>query len=265
MHGASSVLPSQSSSIPFSHASGPGIGVLVTQTTSPASQRVVPGAHGALRSLVPNIATTRSLLEVGCGSGFLSLYAMEALARAGSSLEEIHLIDIEPQALTCGMAAIEKTAGRTVVTASLGRRGEALRVRGRYDLVLMNPPYIRRPPELTFARYKDNPWEGVALIRELADRAPEILTPGGSLILVVSSLCDDLAMPWLSQSLEVETLAELDVPLKVYAVVSRLTHKSREWMEFLRATEGLAVHDPPRDGYDAWQTIRVLRCRPRPA
>jgi methylase of polypeptide subunit release factors len=215
----------------------------------------------ALRALLPELAAARSLLEIGSGSGFIALYGMHAIDRAGRALDEVHIVDIEPQAIECGMTALEERAGRTLVTASLGRRGEALRVRGRYDLVLMNPPYIRRPDELSEALYEGNPWEGVALIRELCDRGPDILTPGGSIMMVISSLCDDLVMPWLEARYRVERLLELEVPLKVYAVTSGLTAKSRAWMEFLESVEGLRRCDPPRDGYDLWQRLTIVRCR----
>jgi methylase of polypeptide subunit release factors len=217
----------------------------------------------AVKELLPTLDAPRAGLEIGCGSGYLSLYLMEALARAGRPLEELHVVDIDPLAVQCAMSALERSAASTVVSGSLGRRGESLRVRGRYDVVLMNPPYIRRPPELSSARFRDNPWEGVALIRELAERGPEFLTPGGSLIIVVSSLCDDLVMPWLDTSYRVTELAAMEVPLKVYAVTSELTQKSRAWMAFLAESEGFGRDGSTRDGYDAWQKLRVLRCQVR--
>ncbi len=218
------------------------------------------------KALAPVLDETRengSVLEVGCGSGFIALYAMQSLRRRGKAPSEAHLIDIEPQALQVAMGALESVAGSTLVTTSLGRRGDALRVRGRYDLVMMNPPYIRRPADLADPAFKDNPWEGVALLRELASEGASLLNPGGSLVLVMSSLCDGLARPWFDASWEVETLATLDVPLKVYAVTSGLTAKSRAWMEYLRDVEGLVVHDPPLRGYTTWQRLEILRCRPR--
>ncbi len=217
----------------------------------------------ALAELLPTISPVRSLLEVGCGSGFIALHAMRTLQRLGAGPAEVHVVDIEPQALQVAMGALEPAAGSTLVTASLGRREDALRVRGRYDLILMNPPYIRRPAALARGRFKDNPWEGVSLLRELAEEGASLLTPGGSLVVVMSSLCDGIARPWLDAKWRVETLATLDVPLKVYAVTSGLTRKSREWLGFLRSEEGLALHDPPRDGYAAWQRLEILRCRPR--
>lgn len=217
----------------------------------------------ALGPVLDETPADASSLEVGCGSGFIALYAMEALRRRGRPLAEAHLIDIEPQALQVAMGALESVAGSTLVTTSLGRRGDALRVRGRYDLVMMNPPYIRRPADLADPAFKDNPWEGVALLRELASEGASLLTPGGSLVLVMSSLCDALARPWFDASWRVETLAALDVPLKVYAVTSGLTKKSRAWIEYLKEVEGLVVHDPPLRGYATWQRLEILRCRVR--
>ena len=217
----------------------------------------------AVRALLPSLSRVRAGLEIGCGSGYLSLHLMESLAGGVTPLDEMHVIDIDPLAVQCAMKALEERSGGTVVSGSLGRRGEALRVRGRYDLVLMNPPYIRRPLEVDPGRVRDNPWEGVELIREVAERGAAFLAPGGSFVIVVSSLCDELVMPWLEAAFEVTELAAMEVPLKVYAVTSELTAKSRAWMEFLARAEGLQRYDPPRGGYDLWQRLRVLRCQAR--
>jgi methylase of polypeptide subunit release factors len=217
----------------------------------------------ALGPLLDGMAPGASLLEVGCGSGFIALYAMEALRRRGAPASEVHVVDIEPQALQVALGGLERAAGSTLVSASLGRRGDALRVRGRYDLVMMNPPYIRRPADLADGAHKDNPWEGVGLLRELAEEGAAHLAPGGSLVLVMSSLCDAVARPWFDAKWSVETLATLEVPLKVYAVTSGLTGKSRRWLRYLEEAEGLVAHDPPLRGYATWQRLDILRCTPR--
>ena len=77
----------------------------------------------ALAELLPTISPVRSLLEVGCGSGFIALHAMRTLQRLGAGPAEVHVVDIEPQALQVAMGALEPAAGSTLVPASLSWPG----------------------------------------------------------------------------------------------------------------------------------------------
>ena len=164
-------------------------------------------------------------------------------------------------------ASSRRSRRRRSVLSALPARGEYPRPRRRSTGLRRSgsPPKRaeKRPADLADGAHKDNPWEGVGLLRELAEEGAAHVAPGGSLVLVMSSLCDAVARPWFDAKWAVEALATLEVPLKVYAVTSGLTGKSRRWLRYLEEAEGLVVHDPPRRGYATWQRLDILRCTPR--
>ncbi|MGA4544160.1 HemK2/MTQ2 family protein methyltransferase [Uniformispora flossi] len=130
--------------------------------------------------------TARSVLDVCTGTGAVAMAAADA---AGAS---------------CRVTAVDATR-RAVWAArwnSLRRhRGVAVR-RGnlfapvdghRYDVVLANPPYVPAPeadlPRHGPGRSWDAGRDGRLLLDRLCRAAPRVLTPGGSLLVVHSSLC----------------------------------------------------------------------------
>ena len=67
----------------------------------------------------------------------------------------------------------------------------------RFDLILANPPYVPGPTTRCRARGPRRAWEGGGDGRLLLDRlcaeAPAHLNPGGTLLLVQSSVCGERA------------------------------------------------------------------------
>lgn len=115
------------------------------------------------------------MLEVGCGSGLISL---ELSLRVTSLLAT----DINPHAVRATKAkAIE------VVRADLFRG-----IEGKFDLIIFNPPYLP-----TDTKERNSQWINYALDggengRETIDRflksLPDHLRPGGCALLLISSL-----------------------------------------------------------------------------
>lgn len=114
------------------------------------------------------------VLEVGTGSG---LVAAE-IARITSVLAT----DISPHAAFCA-----RKAGAEVVRADLFAG-----IRGPFDLVLFNPPYLPTRPEeriddwLEYAL--DGGENGRMVIERFARQVGDILAPGGRILLLISSL-----------------------------------------------------------------------------
>jgi release factor glutamine methyltransferase len=123
------------------------------------------------------------VLDVGCGTGALSVAAASVKPRA------ITAVDVSRRAV---MAARLNTLVRGVPARVLC--GDAFeRVAGRtFDLVLANPPYV--PGVADRPRGRHRAWDAGVDGREFLDRlcanVPMLLTPGGTLLLVHSALSD---------------------------------------------------------------------------
>ena len=114
------------------------------------------------------------VLEVGTGSGLISLN----LAKVSSILAT----EINPHAVLC-----TRDAGIDVVRTNL-----CIGIRGPFDLVLFNPPYLPTQPEeriddwLEYAL--DGGESGRATIERFVDEVGRVLAPGGRILLLISSL-----------------------------------------------------------------------------
>jgi release factor glutamine methyltransferase len=151
----------------------------------------IPGVHrprsdtwllaGALRQ--ENVRG-RSVADLCTGSGALAIVA----AREGAA--RVVAVDVSARA---GLAV--RVNARLNGCQVHARKGDLLNVLAeeRFDLIMSNPPYV---PSLTDAlpRHRsttplDGGRDGRALLDRLCRDAPARLCPGGSLLLVHSSVC----------------------------------------------------------------------------
>jgi release factor glutamine methyltransferase len=114
------------------------------------------------------------VLEVGTGSG---LVAAE-IAR----ITRVVATDINPHAVLCaGKAGVE------VVRTDLFSG-----IRGPFDLVLFNPPYLPTQPEERMDDWLEHALDGGvsgrAVIERFARNVGDVLAPGGRILLLISSL-----------------------------------------------------------------------------
>jgi release factor glutamine methyltransferase len=114
------------------------------------------------------------VLEVGTGSGIIS--------RELTKLAGIVATDINPHAVLCA-----SRAGIEVVRTDL-----VCGLRGAFDLILFNPPYLPTQPEermddwLEYAL--DGGKNGRAVIERFALTVDDVLAPEGRILLLISSL-----------------------------------------------------------------------------
>ena len=114
------------------------------------------------------------VLEIGTGSGRIAA----ALVRD----HDVVATDINPHAAFCA-----RTAGLDVVRCDLFSG-----IRGRFDLILFNPPYLPTQPEERIDDWLEYALDGGATgrgtIARFAASVGGVLAPGGRILLLISSL-----------------------------------------------------------------------------
>lgn len=134
------------------------------------------------------LASGARVLDVFTGSGALAVAAAQEGAR------EVTAVDVSRRALLTTWV----NARRNGVRVRL-RRGDLLApVAGeRFELILANPPYVPGAsdelPRAGAARAWEAGGDGRALLDRLCAEAPAHLAPGGTLLLVQSSVCGEQA------------------------------------------------------------------------
>jgi release factor glutamine methyltransferase len=122
-----------------------------------------------------------AVLDIGCGTGVLSVLAAEVSPRS------VTAVDVSRRA---AWAARFNTAVRGLNVTVL--HGDGLSLDGSFDLVLANPPYVPGV-DVVPARGRTRAWnagaDGRAMLDRLCAVAPQLLAPGGVLLTVHSALC----------------------------------------------------------------------------
>ncbi len=127
-----------------------------------------------------------AVADVCCGSGVLAVAA--ALGGAGS----VTAVDVSRRAVLT--TRLNARLNRVAVRAIRGDLLEPL-AGEQFDLIVSNPPYVPASSDLMPARGLARAWDagrdGRALLDRICAEAPAHLRPGGRLLLVHSSVCDE--------------------------------------------------------------------------
>lgn len=129
-----------------------------------------------------HIGVGSKVLELCCGTGVLSLCA----AARGA---QVTAVDVSRRAIASTWL---NTRLRRMNVRTIHARWPHPRVRGRFDAVIANPPYVPRPPGSGDGT-PDDKWDagldGRALINVICDNVHTLLTPHGTALMVHSALC----------------------------------------------------------------------------
>lgn len=128
-----------------------------------------------LKATIAHAKSSDRVLEVGCGSGLISRHLADIV-------RSVLATDINPHAAKCAMET-----GIDAVRADLFRG-----IKGRFDLIVFNPPYLPTSPNERMPGWINYALDGGASGRETIERyLSELgshLAPGGRALLLLSSL-----------------------------------------------------------------------------
>ncbi|MDD2626260.1 MAG: HemK2/MTQ2 family protein methyltransferase [Methanomethylophilus sp.] len=138
------------------------------------------------------------VLEIGCGSGVVSLHC--ALNGA-----QVVCGDINPKAV----ALTKKNAAAVGVRLDVRETDLFSAVPERFDTIVFNLPYLPVAEEGALARAWSGGPDGLGPLPALMVQAPDHLLPHGRVVIVVSSLMDPVRTQAVLTGRPVRTLAEL--------------------------------------------------------
>jgi methylase of polypeptide subunit release factors len=163
----------------------------------PRQQEVYELLREALVDLHPKLPAQPTALDMGCGSGALSLLLARGLAERGA---EIWASDILPEALATTRLNVERFVGLGQITNGVihvSEGGDLYAPLGeqRFDLITFNPPWANAPARtrLEGARYDF----GQRTIRRFLEETPAHLKEQGHLLLFYSDNAGDEAVETL--------------------------------------------------------------------
>lgn len=149
------------------------------------------------------------VLEVGCGSGIVSVHC----AKNGC---DVTSVDINP-------IAVELTRGNFYRN---GLRGKVMEsdvyssVDGRFDTIVFNLPYLPTDDDIgLISKAWDGGPDGMGPLPELLRGSADHLLPGGRVVIVVSSLMDADALDRTLSGHTVKVLGELPQFFEVLRVL----------------------------------------------
>jgi release factor glutamine methyltransferase len=145
-----------------------------------------------LEVALKEVRTGDRVLEVGTGTGYIAAGIMEFLKinKLEYNVDSCFVVgtDINPHAVHCA-----RKKGVEVIRTSLFNG-----LRGPFDLIVFNPPYLPTKPEervedwLEYAL--DGGLDGREVLSRFAKEVGNVLAPGGRVLLLVSSLTGEEAV-----------------------------------------------------------------------
>lgn len=149
-----------------------------------------------IRSL--DVRPGERVLEVGCGSGVVSIHCTHAGA-------EVTAVDINPYAVEC----TRRNASRNGLEIDVRQSDMYCNVTGCFDTIVFNLPYLPVEEEGLLEKAWSGGGTGVEPLERLLEGAADHLEPGGRVVVVVSSLMDSVRLNSLLSHYESEIIGSL--------------------------------------------------------
>ncbi len=175
------------------------------------------------------------VVEIGCGSGFLSKFVLQK-----GKINSMLINDLNHYAIKSAEDNIKDKRAEFFVG-----NGMELIQNKKFDLMICNPPYVPRPNSID-----DNPYEGIGLLNHLVHEGQKYLNKKGIIVTNISSLCWNIVMS-KKPSMKMSILGKMKVPLKVNNILN-----NKNWLAYLRRH---GLKKKMQKGYEYWQDIVIVK------
>ncbi|MBR4685699.1 MAG: methyltransferase [Candidatus Methanomethylophilaceae archaeon] len=155
-----------------------------------------------------NMRNGERVLEIGCGSGVVSIHCAKNGCVVTSG-------DINPKAVEL----TRKNAAENGVDITVVETDVYSNIEGRFDTVLFNLPYLPVDEDGLLARSWSGGPDGLGPLPDLLSGSPDHLNPNGRIVVVISSLMDTQALWDLLDDYDVENIGELKLFFEKLAVL----------------------------------------------
>lgn len=145
-----------------------------------------------------DISKNESILEIGCGSGIVSIHC----AKNGGT---VTCGDINPRAVKLTM----RNAELNDVVLDVRHTDVYSGICGMFDTVIFNLPYLPVQEDGDLAKAWSGGTDGLGPLPRLLSGASVHLTEGGRVVIVVSSLMDTGRLDDLTSGCRIKVLGEL--------------------------------------------------------
>ena len=125
----------------------------------------------------------KAVLEVGCGSGLLSMIVASKGAMVTS-------VDISSTAIECTHQNAKANGLNQQMQIKQSDLFEGISNESNFDLIVWNPPFFPKEPSEESGRAW-NAGEGYLLLKRFADQAIRYVAPGGKLLLLLTDKVDE--------------------------------------------------------------------------
>lgn len=155
-----------------------------------------------------NVRKGEKVLEIGCGSGVVSIHCAKNGCIVTSG-------DINPKAVEL----TKRNAGENGVHITVVETDVYSNIEGRFDTILFNLPYLPVDEDGLLARSWSGGPDGLGPFPDLLDGSSDHLNPEGRIVVVISSLMDTQALWDLLDDYDVESIGELKLFFEKLAVL----------------------------------------------